>query len=96
MELSQGDYKIVFTKEYFKKETKFFIKHPNLRTKYQKMLSILSANPKHPSLRLHKLNGKMQNCYSISIDLSYRVIISFIVKNNQIFPIDIGDHDIYH
>ena len=47
----------------------------------------------HPSLRLHKLKGKLADFYSISINMEYRVIIDFIIKDGEIIPIDIGSHD---
>ena len=52
---------------------------------------IVSAN--HPSLRLHKLQGKLCEFHSISIDIEYRIIIDFIIKDDEIIPVDIGTHD---
>jgi len=52
---------------------------------------IVSAN--HPSLRLHKLQGKLCEFHSISIDIEYRIIIDFIIKDDEIIPVAIGTHD---
>jgi len=68
-------YKLVETKGYIKRLTKFFKKHPNIFKKYEKTISILEVNPQHPSLRLHELQGQTQEYYSISIDMDYRIII---------------------
>jgi len=86
-------YKLLETKSYIKKIKKFLKKHPNLFKKYEKTISILEQNPFHPSLRLHKLQGDLKEFYSVSIDLEYRIIIDFIIIDEQIFLIDIGSHD---
>jgi addiction module RelE/StbE family toxin len=85
-------YEIIFTKDYEKKAKKFFKKHQNLKDKYKKIIMFLQANPHHPSLRLHKLQGKLQEFYSVSIDMNYRIIIDFIIVDKKIFLIDIGSH----
>jgi mRNA-degrading endonuclease YafQ of YafQ-DinJ toxin-antitoxin module len=54
---------------------------------------ILEANPFHPSLRLHALQGKLAGLHSVSINLSYRITIEFLIQGRQIIPIHIGDHD---
>ena len=86
-------YRIDFSEKYEKKAKKFFKKHPNLKDKYIKTLKLLSLNPFHPSLRLHKLQGKQKEFYSVSIDMEYRIIIDFIIIDKRIILIDIGPHD---
>ena len=86
-------YKLVITDSYKKRVKKFFKKHPDLFKKYEKVLLIMVTNPFHPSLRLHKLKGKLSDFYSISIDMEYRIVIDFIIEDEKIIPIDIGSHD---
>jgi len=86
-------YKIVQTDTYFKKLKKFIKKHPEVLDRYIKVVEILERDPYHPSLRLHKLKGNLHQYYSISITMQYRVVIDFIIKDNEIMPIDIGTHD---
>jgi len=86
-------FKVTFTEKYEKKAKKFFKKHQNLKNKYNKIIFFLEQNPFHPSLRLHKLQGDLKEFYSVSIDLEYRIIIDFIIIDEQIFLIDIGSHD---
>ena len=86
-------YKLVETKSYLKKLKKFLKKHPDMFKKYEKTIYLLESNPFHPSLRLHKLQGKLENFYSVSIDMSYRIIVDFVIIDNKIFLIDIGTHD---
>lgn len=86
-------YKLVITESYQKRAKKFFAKHQEILGQYEKILKILCINPQHPSLRMHKLSGKLSGLFSISITVSYRLIIHFIIKDDQIVPIDIGSHD---
>jgi len=84
---------LIFTESYEKKARKFIKKHPERKHKYAKTLKLLQTNPKHPSLRLHKLTGKLSKLHSISINLSYRITIHFIIRKDIIIPIDVGTHD---
>lgn len=86
-------YKIVETVRYQKKVVKFFKKHKDLFTKYQKVMFLLETNPYHPSLRLHKLQNNLKEFYSISLDMQYRIILDFIIVDEQIILIDIGAYD---
>ena len=86
-------YKIGHGNGYEKKLLKFLKKHQNLIKKYEKTIFILESNPNHPSLRLHKLQGKQKEYYSVSLDMEYRLIIDFVIIDNIIYLIDIGSHD---
>lgn len=66
-------------------------KDPELSQKIYKQLSLFLKNPKHPSLRLHKLFGKLQNSYSISITRGYR--LTYLVDKEEAVIISIGTHD---
>jgi mRNA-degrading endonuclease YafQ of YafQ-DinJ toxin-antitoxin module len=61
--------------------------------RYIKTIELLEIDPYHPSLRLHKLQGKLRDYHSISITMKYRVVIDFIIKDNEIIPINIGAHN---
>jgi mRNA-degrading endonuclease YafQ of YafQ-DinJ toxin-antitoxin module len=84
---------ILYTESYLKRAGKFIKKHPDLISQYEKTLKILEINPYHPSLRLHKLQGKLSELYSVSINISYRMTIIFLIKDDKIIPIDLGSHD---
>jgi len=88
-------YKLIFTESYLKRERKFLKRHPELVERYKKILRLLELNPSHPSLRLHKLKGKLEGKYSVSITMSYRIILTFAVTEKGIVLIDIGSHDVY-
>ena len=85
--------KIIYTESYIKRAKKFIKKHPEMLKQYEKTLKLLELNHLHPSLRLHKLKGKLFNLYSVSINITYRISIDFFIEDDKIIPIDIGTHD---
>jgi mRNA-degrading endonuclease YafQ of YafQ-DinJ toxin-antitoxin module len=86
-------YQIVFTESYTRRAERFLKRHPELMGAYEKTLVLLEINPTHPSLRLHKLKGKLKGLYSISVTLSCRITLSFTIIEDSIVLIDIGSHD---
>ncbi len=86
-------YKIIFDDSYEKKAIKFFKKHKDIYSQYEKTIELLVNNPQHPALRVHKLQGKMKQFFSVSINMKYRIIIDFIIVDDMIILVDIGSHD---
>jgi mRNA-degrading endonuclease YafQ of YafQ-DinJ toxin-antitoxin module len=86
-------YTLVFTEAYNRRAARWLKRHPELRQQYVKTLQLLEANPFHPSLRLHALSGKWQGLQSVSINLSYRITLELLVRDKEIVPINVGDHD---
>ena len=84
---------LVFTEQYEKRALRFLKRHPELEKQYLKTLQLLEANPFHPSLRLHQLTGRLSDLHSVSINLSYRITLEFLIKDQEIIPINVGDHD---
>ena len=89
------EYELIFTDSYKKKEKQFLKQHKDLVIAYDKTMSLLGVNPFYPALRLHKLNGKIREYYSVSINMQYRIVIDFVIQDGKIIPLDIGDHSIY-
>lgn len=86
-------YFLVFTQQYEKRARRFLKRHPELKRQYLKTLQLLEADPFHPSLRLHRLAGRLAELHSVSITLSYRITLEFLIEGNEIVPVDVGDHD---
>ena len=84
---------LVFTDQYNRRAARFLKRHPQARPQYRKTLLLLQANPHHPSLRLHALGGKLSGLHSVSINLSYRITLELLLRDRQIVPINVGDHD---
>lgn len=89
-------YQLVFTRQYDRRANRFIKHHPNLKKHYFKTLQLLELNPQHPSLRLHALQGRLKPLYSVSINLSYRITLELVVKNQKIILINIGDHNMVY
>jgi mRNA-degrading endonuclease YafQ of YafQ-DinJ toxin-antitoxin module len=81
------------TDQYNRRAARFLKRHPQVREQYRKTLLLLQANPHHPSLRLHALGGKLGGLHSVSINLSYRITLELVIRDQQIVPINVGDHD---
>jgi mRNA-degrading endonuclease YafQ of YafQ-DinJ toxin-antitoxin module len=86
-------YVLVFTEQYTRRAARFIKRHPELRQQYLKALQLLEANPFHPSLRLHALSGRLEGLHSVSINLSYRITLELLIRDQEIIPINVGDHD---
>lgn len=68
---------------------KILKRNPVIAKKIYKTLGLLARNKSYPSLRLHKLTGCED--YSISVDMSIRIIIR--IKGEDIFLLRIGKHE---
>jgi mRNA-degrading endonuclease YafQ of YafQ-DinJ toxin-antitoxin module len=92
-------FQLIFTEAYTLKAFRFLKHHPELKpgtgvnVLYAKTLTLLEANPHHPSLRLHALSGKHTGVHSVSINLSYRITLELLITDRQITPINVGDHE---
>lgn len=84
---------IEITPSYHRRVVKFLKKHPAILSKYEKTFLLLEADPFHPSLRLHKLSGRLGDLHSVSIDMQYRITIEFYIEDERIIPVAIGTHD---
>ena len=93
MNLPKLVYALVFTDQYNRRAAKFLKQHPDLRSQYLKTLQLLQANPLHPSLCLHALRGRFDGLHSVSINLSYRIRLELLIHDQQIIPVNVGDHD---
>lgn len=89
-------YTLVFTAQYEKRAARFLRRHPELADLYLKTLQLLEANPHHPYLRLHALSGRLAGLHSVSINLSYRITLEMLITDQEIIPVNVGDHDVVY
>jgi mRNA-degrading endonuclease YafQ of YafQ-DinJ toxin-antitoxin module len=63
--------------------------------KATKQLKLFQLQPDHPSLRLHKLSGKLEDGWSISVTRSVRMVFYYrtIRTEKRAVFISIGTHD---
>ncbi len=67
-------------------------KDRKLADRIEKQIALFEENPKHPSLRTHKLSGSIDNMWSISITMSIRMVYVLVKKDHALF-VKIGTHD---
>ena len=53
---------------------------------------MFSENPFNPSLKTHKLSGKLRDCWAFSCGYDCRIIFKFI-RDDEALLIDIGKHE---
>ena len=86
------NYQLQFSDSFERRAKRFLKRHPDLVKSYQKTLELLESNPFHPSLRLHALQGRLSGLHAVSINVSYRITLEFILSENTITPVDVGVH----
>lgn len=86
-------FRLVFTESYNRRAARWLKRHADLRGTYLRTLQLLEANPHHPSLRLHALSGKLDGLHAISINLAYRITLEFLIEDDRIVLVNVGDHD---
>ena len=86
-------YRLIYPDSYLKRARKFLKKHAEIEGQYQKTLELLELNPYHPSLRLHRLQGRFVSLSSVPINMSYRIVLEILIQDNDIILIDVGRHD---
>jgi mRNA-degrading endonuclease YafQ of YafQ-DinJ toxin-antitoxin module len=86
-------YQLIYTDSYIRRAKKFLPKHPEIHAQYRKTLQLLELNPYHPSLRLHRLEGRLKGLSSVSINMSYRIVLELEIKEKEIILVNVGSHD---
>ncbi len=77
-------YTLIYPDSYIRRAKKFLCKHPEIHSQYRKTLGLLEIDPHHPSLRLHKLEGRLKDLSSVSINMSYRIVLELEIKDKEI------------
>lgn len=83
--------RITFSVEVQKKIKEINQKDQKTSKKIHKQLSLFLENPKHPSLKIHKLSGNLKNYYSISI--TYGLRMTYILSEDEAHFTKFGTHD---
>ncbi len=86
-------YRLIYPDSYNKRAKKFLCKHPEIHNQYRKTLELLEFDPYHPSLRLHGLEGRLKDLSSVSINMSYRIVLELEIKDKAITLINVGSHN---
>ncbi len=86
-------YTVETTSEFDRRADKFFRKHPELRERFAGFILELRRDPFQPQFRLHRLSGKLDGLYAISLTYSTRLLLTILVTERTITLLDIGTHD---
>jgi addiction module RelE/StbE family toxin len=65
-----------------------------LQEEIQEKIALFRTDPRHSSLRAHKLKGKLRGSSSFSVNYRYRIIYEYESKTRVVL-LAVGDHDIY-
>ena len=82
--------KILFSQAFEDILSKFLEKNPFLKERVWEVFNLLSENVFAPSLRTHKLHGRLSKLYACKIDYGYRLLFS--IDKSFIHPHTIGTH----
>ena len=81
----------------FKRRFKRLKKNHQLQCQISEVLRLLGNDPFNPSLKSHKLTGKLDGLWSCSVAYDCRIIFDFKKKSTTgddlIVLVDIGSHD---
>lgn len=83
--------KIIYSSKFAKEYKRLPLKVKKAAEKKEK---VFRKDPFEPSLKTHKLTGKLKEYYSFSIDYQYRIIFEFVNKDIIWFH-SVGTHEIY-
>lgn len=67
-----------------------YLKSHGLENKFNRQLSVLLKDFRHPSLHTEILEPRSRKVYSFRIDRKYRAV--FVLRNSEDLIIDINDH----
>ncbi|OJI06615.1 hypothetical protein BK004_02620 [bacterium CG10_46_32] len=76
----------------FKRAYKKLPRH--IQEDFKETITVFIGNPRHPSLKTHKLKGTYQECLAFRLAEGYRVLFEFVAPNEANL-LDVGSHDIY-
>jgi addiction module RelE/StbE family toxin len=86
-------YTIITPKQFLRQAHKFFKKHPDLQSRFVKIVDDLCRNPFQPHLELHPLSGKLKGCHAVNLTGSFRITLTIVITDKEIILLDIGSHD---
>jgi addiction module RelE/StbE family toxin len=89
--------KVIWSKGFKRSFTKIIKKNPQLKNKIFEVLRLLGEDPFLPSLKSHKLTGKLGGFWSCYVAYDCRIIFKFSEDGTFlemiILLINIGSHD---
>lgn len=85
-------YKLVWDDSFLRKLRRLTKNNPEIESIFRAKIEILELEPYHPSLKTHKLQGRLKSYLSCSLNYTYRLVFK-LLDDSMIQLIDIGTHD---
>lgn len=82
--------KIAYHPKFIRQYNKF---PEDLKIEIKEKIALFEQNSLHPSLKNHKLHGRLREFSSFSVNYAYRIL--YIIKDNIVILSKIGTHDMY-
>ena len=86
-------FNLVTTEYFLRRARKFFKKHPDLRGRFAQVVDDLQQDPFAPHLDYHHLGGKLKGMQAVRLTDIYRITLTIVIAEKEIFLLDIGTHD---
>ncbi len=84
--------KIIFGTAFVRALNKILSSNPELDKIVTDKIEVFRNNPYDPTLRTHKLKGKLSGYRSFTVTKNIRILFEFTVEGHALFS-DIGTHD---
>ncbi len=68
---------------------------PALKIEIKEKINLFCQNPAHLFLKTHKLQGRLKEFHSFSVNYEYRILFQYESKKSAVL-LAIGNHDIYN
>lgn len=81
--------RIIYSPIFLKRYKKLSL---DIKTLAEEKEVIFRKSPKTPSLKVHKLHGKLKGLWSFSVNNSYRIVFE-VAKDKTVIFHSVGDHD---
>jgi len=83
--------KIIYTPRFVREFSKL---DSAIQVEAHEKIKLFQDPQNHKGLKVHKLHGPLKNFLSFSANYQYRVVFSFLSKN-EVVLLMIGNHDVY-
>lgn len=86
-------FELVWSPRFTRAVKQFSKRHPELNSRFARVLRDLERDPLQPHLRLHPLRGDLAGLHAVSLTHSYRITLTLKITEQEIILLDIGNHD---
>jgi addiction module RelE/StbE family toxin len=67
-------------------------KNEQLKQQFWTAMALFQEDPFHPSLKTHKLTGRLKGLWAFTVSYDHRVVFTFLSQDEVLF-VDVGTHD---